>query len=239
MKAFIFSIILFITPQICLSEEKLVAGLFNIVPYAYEENNKVVGITTEIIESIKEDSSLEIKMILMPYRRMLKELKSGKIDFAIFFLSDYSNTFSYNLISLYDLDTVVIGKKTLTIHSFDDLYHIRLATPLGVNYNKGLANNKKLNIHYVRDYKNAILMLKKGNIDAIIAPSKILEYQLGLMGMNINELGEPYILTTNTAWIQFSHKSTLQKYKPLLIETAQKLLEEDRVIQIIRKYYPD
>jgi len=113
-----------------------------------------------------------------------------------------------------------------------------LATPLGVNYNVGLSNNKKLNISYVQDYKNAILMLKKENIDAIIGPKNIIKYQLKLLDMSLDELGEPYVLTTNTAWIQFSDKSKLQKYKPDLIKAAKKLLNKNEVEKIILKYYP-
>lgn len=80
-------------------------------------------------------------MRLLPYTRMLKYLKSGKIDFAIFFLSDNSASFSEKLFPMYDLDTVV--------------------------------GNKSLKIRYVNDYKNAILMLEKGHVDAIVAPKNI------------------------------------------------------------------
>jgi len=220
------------------SSEKLIAGLFNIVPYAYMKENKVVGITADIIQNLENESQVDIETTLLPYKRMLVYLESGKIDFAIFFVSDFSESFSEKLVPLYSLDTIIIGKKDLEILTFEDIRHLQLATPLGVNYNAKLGEDKSLQIHYVKDYRNAILMLKRNSIDALIGPRKILQFQLEQLGMNINELGEPYVLTTNTAWIQFSNKSKLQKHKPKLIKAAKKLLEKKKVNEIILKYYP-
>jgi len=220
------------------SSEKLIAGLFNIVPYAYMKENKVVGITADIIQNLENESQVDIETTLLPYKRMLVYLESGKIDFAIFFVSDFSESFSEKLVPLYSLDTIIIGKKDLKILTFEDIRHLQLATPLGVNYNEKLGEDKSLQIHYVKDYRNAILMLKRNSIDALIGPRKILQFQLEQLGMNINELGEPYVLTTNTAWIQFSNKSKLQKHKPKLIKAAKKLLEKKKVNEIILKYYP-
>jgi len=223
----------------CNANEKLTAGLFNIVPYAYMKENKVVGITADIIQSIENESKLDIETQLLPYKRMLIYLQSGEIDFGIFFLSDYSEGFSEKLVPLYSLDTIIIGKKDLKISEFEDIRNLQLATPIGVNYNAGLSKDKTLKIAYVKDYKNAILMLKRDSIDALIGPEKILRYQLKQLGMNINELGTPYVLTTNTAWIQFSHKSKLQKDKSALIKAAKRLLEKKKITEIILKYYPN
>jgi len=220
------------------SQDILKAGLFNIVPYAYLENEKVIGITPDIIDGLKKESKLTIQTTLLPYKRMLYHLEMGKIDFAIFFLSDYSTYFSEKLIPLYSLETVIIGKKGLVISSYKDLHNLNLATPLGVKYDKKLSDDKAINIFYVKDYQNAIGMLMKGYADAIIAPKKILFHRLKQAGIKINELGTPYILTKNTAWIQFSHKSKLQHHKKTLFNSAQKLLEKGVIDEIIRKHYP-
>jgi len=225
-------------PQMCFSKDKLIAGLFNIVPYAYKENEKIIGITPEIIVNIQKKADIEIEMLFLPYKRMLKYLESGEIDFAIFFLSDYSEKFSDKLIPLYSLETVAVGKKGRSISSYDDLYNLRFATPLGVNYNTILDRNKNsLNISYVRDYKNAIRMLNHGYVDAVIAPKKILSFQLKQLGLELSDLGEPFVIITNTAWIQFSNKSSKKKYKKILVKATQNLLVTGVISEIIDKYY--
>ena len=224
-------------PFLLHASEKLKAGLFQIVPYAYMEEGKLTGITHDIIQGLQNESNVTIETQLLPYKRMLNYLELGKIDFGIFFLSNYSESFSEKLIAMYDLDTIVIGKKSLKISSFDDLLKLRMATPLGVNYNAKLNNKKQLKITRVKDYKNAILMLDSNHIDALIGPRKIVEYQLKLLDMDIKNLGEPYILTTNTAWIQFSDQSKKSQYKDILIKAAKKLLESGRVDEITSMYY--
>jgi len=239
MKKVLFLIFLLLIPLLAKPNDTLQAGLFNIVPYAYEnKNGKVQGITYEIIQNLQLQSGLTIKTSLLPYKRMLDYLESGKIDFGIFFLSDYSESFSDKLIALYDLQTIVIGKKGLKIKSYKDLSTLSLATPLGVNYNAKLSKDRQLNIILVRDYTNAILMLENGNIDAIVGPKKIIEFQLKLLGKSINQFGSPYVLITNTAWIQFSNQSKQNKYKKTLIRAAKTLLEKGKISDIIQKYYP-
>lgn len=238
MKILVILICIMLIPILSWTQDILKAGLFNIVPYAYYKNEKVIGITPDIIEGLKKESNLNIEMTLLPYKRMLYYLELGKIDFAVFFLSDYSAYFSEKLIPLYSLETIIIGKKGLVISSYKDLHNLTLATPLGVKYDKKLSDDKEINIFYVKDYQNAIGMLMKGYADAIIAPKKILSHQLKKAGININELGIPYILTKNTAWIQFSHKSKLQHHKKTLINSAQKLLDKGVIDEIIRSHYP-
>ena len=65
---------------------------------------------------------------------MLHNLKLGKIDFSIFFLSDYSEGFSEKILAMYDLETIVLGKKGLHISSYEDLLDLHMATPRGVKY---------------------------------------------------------------------------------------------------------
>lgn len=217
--------------------EPLRAGLFHIVPYAYVDKGKLTGITYDIIQSIQKEENITIETKLLPYKRMLNDLKLGKIDFGIFFVSDFSESFSEKLIPIYDLETIVIGKKNLKINNHDDLLYLHMATPLGVNYNAKLDKDKQLKITRVKDYKNAILMLKHNNIDAIIGPREIIAYQLKLLGMDINTFGKPYVLTTNTAWIQFSDKSEKKQYKTILKNSATKLLKSGKIDAIIQKYY--
>jgi len=237
MKKTIFIFYCLLIPLLIQADEKLRGGLFNIVPYAYIEKGKLTGITYDIMQNLQKESDITIETKLLPYKRMLNDLELGKIDFGIFFLSDYSESFSEKLIAMYDLETIVIGKKDLIISSPDDLIKLHMATPLGVNYNAKLAKDKQLKITRVQDYKNAILMLENDNINAIIGPKSIIGYQLKLLGMNINDFGKPYTLITNTAWIQFSDKSKKQNYKDTLHKAAKRLLKSGKIDEIIQKYY--
>ncbi len=237
MKKIILIVYFLLFPILILASEKLRVGLFHIVPYAYVEEGKLTGISYDIVQSLEKELNIKLEVQLLPYTRMLRNLELGKIDFSIFFLSDYSEGFSEKLLAMYDLETIVLGKKGLKISNNEDLLNLQIATPRGVKYNAYLSKNKQLNIIPVPDYKNAILMLQYHNIDAIIGPKKIITYQLKLLGLSLEDFSKPYVLIKNTAWIQFSNKSKKMKYKDSLKNAGKKLLETNRIDEIINKYY--
>jgi ABC-type amino acid transport substrate-binding protein len=84
MKGSILLLILFVIPA-TWAKDVLVAGLFTIVPYAYESNNQVIGVTPDIIKELDKESGIDITTKLLPYKRMVESLRTGEIDFAIFF----------------------------------------------------------------------------------------------------------------------------------------------------------
>jgi len=219
------------------AEDELVVGIFNITPYGYLEKEELIGITPDIVTSLSKESGIKVNMRLIPYKRMLEQLKTGEIDFAIFFQSDFSRKVSHQLIPMYDLDTIAIGKKNTVIHEYKDLYKKSLVTPRGVRYSTRLESDKNIKITYVKNYKTSIQMLMLDRVDLIIAPEKILFHQLRLLGISRRDLGEKLVLTTNTAWIQFSNKSKKKKYIKRLKESAQFLKDKGVVKSIINKYY--
>ena len=55
--------------------------------------------------------------------------------------------------------------------------------------------------------------------------------------MQLSDLGEPFVIATNTAWIQFSDKSLKKKYKKTLSKAGKNLTNKGTVLKIIDKYY--
>mgnify|MGYP000414979264 FL=1 len=239
MKPLLFIILIFPSaPFAWPSEEKLVAAIFYVEPFGFKgQDGEVSGATSDIIKAIENKSDIKIEQILLPYKRMLALLETGEIDFSIFFRSKFSDTITESIIPLYDLPTIVIGRKGTKITDYDDLYGIKLATTLGVQYSSQLDDDKQLQISYVRDYDGAIMRLQRKSVDAIISPEKILYYQLKKMGLKADNLGEPYVLTTNTAWLQFSKHSKNKQYIDSLKSSIQLLKEENKIDQVLDSYF--
>lgn len=58
------------------------------------------------------------------------------------------------------------------------------------------------------------------------------------MGFSLKDLGEPFKLTTNTAWIQFSDKLILHQHKETIVNAAKKVIKSGTIKKILLKYYP-
>ena len=220
------------------NDKKLIAAIFYIEPFGYKnQDGKISGATSDIIKAIENVSDIKIHQVILPYKRMIEFLKTGEVDFAIFFRSKLSDTITESVIPLYDLRTVVVGRKGTKITSYDDIYDIKLATPLGVQYKPRLDDDKQLKITYVHDYDSAILMLQHKHVDAIISPEKILSYQLKKLGLKTDILGESYILTTNTAWLQFSKNSKNKQYIDVLKSSVKLLKKENMINKVLDSYF--
>jgi len=219
------------------AKDTLTIGVFKILPYGNLEDGKVVGIIPDIASRLEKLSGITIKKKLLPYKRMIESLDSGSIDFAIFFLSDRSQQVSDRIIPLYDLDTIAVGLKGSSILKYEDLYNYQIATPRGVHYSSRFSKDDKMKINYVLDYNYALKMLVSKRVGVVIAPEKIFMFQLKKLGYNDSILDRPYILTTNTAWLQFSKKSKKKALINKLIKAAKILKENKEIIQIIDKNY--
>ncbi|OUR95506.1 hypothetical protein A9Q84_16875 [Halobacteriovorax marinus] len=219
------------------ADQTLYAGVFNIVPYGYIENERIVGITPDIIREIERRSKIKIKLNIQPYKRMLNSLNDGIIDFSIFFLSEASAKASDKLIDLYDLDTIAIARKGITIIKNEDLLKYNIVTPRGVKYNTKILNDPKMNIHYVLDYNVAIRMLLNNRTDVIIGPQKILDYQIDTLGLNRKIFQNRHLITRNTAWLQFSKVSKKKKFKKSLVKAVLDMKEENQIDKIVNQHY--
>ncbi len=231
------TLLLFMLTVSVYSEDKLTIGVFKILPYGSLEKGEVVGIIPDIAKRLEETSGIKIKKKLLPYKRMIQSLESGSIDFAIFFLSNRSQEVSNKLIPLYDLNTIAVGLKGTKISKYQDLYKHQLATPRGVRYSPRFTNDEKMKVNYVLDYNYAIEMLINKRVGAVIAPEKILMFQMQKLGHKKSVLDKPFILTTNTAWVQFSKKSKKKHLIDKLIKASKTLKDNKEVIKIIDKHY--
>lgn len=219
------------------SKDHLVAAAFDIHPYGYMNGEKIEGITVDIIKKIEKQSNIKISIKLFPYKRMIQSLESGEVDFSIFFLSNASSKVSDKILPLYDLNTIAIGKSSINLSKYEDLYRYNLVTSRGVHYNTGLKNDRNMKITLVKDYDDAIKMLMDNRSDVIIAPEKILMHQLKRLGLKKSILGKELVLTVNTAWIQFSKRSSHKSLIKRIKESAQRLKTQGEITKSIKKFY--
>ena len=220
-------------------EAALDVGIFYIEPFGfYDSKGNITGITSDLIKAIEAESGITLRQHLLPYKRMIQYIEDGKLDFSVFFQSELSLSLSESVAPLYDLRTVVVGKRGTLISTYEDLYSLKLATPTGVKYTQRLDDDRNLNTTYVMDYDNAVLMLENDYVDAIIAPEKILHFQLKKLGVKKSMLGDPYELNINTAWLQFSNESKHKGSIPRLKAAIKRLKDEKRVDSILLRYFP-
>lgn len=221
------------------NERKLSASIFEIAPWGYRDSHgKISGLEYDIIRSIEKDIKEPIKINLVPYNRMIYQLKNGTTDFGIFFRSKKSEESAEPLIRWGTLDIIVITKKGVTINNYEGLSGKKIGVRLGGYFGKKFDSDKKLLKVNLRDYKECIQKFKEGKIDAVIGTAATLYYELQKQNIDINTIEKPFFISTKEDWLHFSRLSKNQHKKEKLKKSVKKLIEDGTFARIFNNYLP-
>lgn len=220
-------------------ERTLSASIFEIAPWGYRNSNgNIAGLEYDIIRSIENDIKEPIKVNLVPYNRMIYQLKNGTTDFGIFFRSKKSEESAEPLIRWGTLDIIVITKKGRVVKNYNDLKGLKIGVRLGGYFGNKFDNDKKLFKVNLRDYKECIERFKVGKIDAVIGTAATLYDEIQRQNININSIETPFFISTKEDWLHFSRLSQNQHKKEKIKKSVKKLIENGTFNRIFNKYLP-
>jgi len=227
----------FIGPQFSYAQG-LKAAIFDVAPWGHEENGHIAGIEYEIINAISKEMGEDIDIQLVPYKRMIENLETGTVDFAIFYRSKKSEKSGEPIAKWGKLDIIVIGRAGTDILSYKDLKPLEVAVRLGGYFDPHFDNDSTLNKLSVDNYEHGIKLLMANRVDAVIGTAATLYYEFNKQGINLDQLGKPFFIASAEDWLHFSRKSIQQDKKEDLKQAVNTLVRNGRLEQIFSKYLP-
>lgn len=233
----ILSMLILSSPAFANSQ--LSSSIFHIAPWGYRNaNGDIAGLEYEIIKEIEKDIGEPIKINLVPYNRMIYQLKNGSSDFSIFFRSPKSEESAEPLVKWGSLDIIIISKQGNPIKDYDDLRGQKIGVRLGGFFDKRFDNDKKLYKVTQRDYTECIEKFKAGKLDAVIGTAATLYYELQKQNISIDSLAKPYFIGQKEDWLHFSRLSTNKDKKDKIKASVEKLIKNGTFQRIFSKYLP-
>ena len=219
------------------NDQQLSAALFDSKPIAYhDDNGQIAGLMPDFIRLLSAQTGITIDIHIMPYGRMLNALAAGNHDFSIFYYSEATEPLVESLVKLEDAHTIVIGLKGTEINRYEDLSSLRIAVPRMIFYDPRFDNDSKLHKIKASDHRASIRFLLSGRADAVAGSETGIRYQMALLGLDNELLGEPYTLSSNEIWLRFSRKSNKQHLKPALLKAAQALQQKGEFVRLFRQH---
>ncbi len=220
------------------SDVELTVSVFSLMPFGGKEGANYVGIIPEILQKVSDKTGYKLKLQLVPYKRMFLQLDTGQADFSIFFKTPQSHEVATPIAKVYTLKNVIVGRKDIHIEEYEDLKNYTIALPLGNYYKKQFDEDTSLKKTFVPGFKNSVSLLLNQRTDLVAAPYVSILYHLGEKGYSKDILGEPYVLSYVSAWLQASRQS--KNLSPEILETlknAIKNLNKEGVIEDIMIKY--
>ena len=231
--AFISIIALPIRANECLSMH-----VVNNPPVGYiNEAGEITGIHWELLTILEEKSGLCMNKKLLPYSRAWRSIQFGDHDGGILSRASERDPFVEYIAKLITLRTVVIPRKNLTLHTYDDLKNIVIGRVRATLLSDRFDNDSELNILELATYERAINMLKKGRIDAIAGSGLGLSVITRLGEQDYFNFSGKLIIGERELWLIFSKYSKHSEMIPQLRETMQELIKEGAFNDILIKYY--
>lgn len=207
------------------------------IPYGYfTGENKPTGVLFDIANAILKTSGVSSSNTIVPVSRLVMRMTNTPNSCTIAIDSDSLSTENKIEKLGFTLSAGIIPKKGLEIKTYDDLYDLRIAIPLGMRFDNQLYDDPSLDIIRPPKYSNAIRMLMSDRVDAVAGAIFILRYLASLQGLQPEMLGKPLIFIEPDVYLICAHDlddNTKAKLKAAVI----KLKDNKTIEAILQKYY--
>jgi len=144
-------------------------------PFEYiDEKGNYAGIDIELAKRIAEKLGVDIEIKDMKFAALIESLKGGLVDIVIADMTPTAGRekeVDFSLPYYFSKGHAVVSLKTTSLSSIEDLYGKKVGVQLGTTQQewaeKNLAGKVEV-IAYNRVYPDMIMVLKRGDIEAII-----------------------------------------------------------------------
>jgi ABC-type amino acid transport substrate-binding protein len=212
-------------------------GTFELAPYGFHDGeNSRRGMLRDVNGAIAAKAGLSSNDVVMPLKRINKELQKGVIMCASFIPSAWSSKALTQVAEIYaDFKSVVIPRKRLTVSRLEDLHERSIAIPRGAYTGFQITEDAKIRRHLTNGYDQSALLLKAGRVDAMVGSDIAVYHSLRQAGLAKSDAGAPFVFLKSTIWLQCQ-----KNVDPALIERlrgAANSLRRDGVFDRLRIAY--
>lgn len=153
--------------------------------YVDEETDQYQGVVVDYIRALSIELGVDIRVEPLVWEEALKSLAEGKTDMCDMFPSEQRAKYYDFSDPVYNLRGIILTHKDEnSIYSYKDLTGKKVAIPKG-DYGVEFLKSKVDNIDFVftSDIYNAIKLIEKGKVDAVVGDEPVISYFVDKMGL--------------------------------------------------------
>ena len=211
-------------------------------PYNFKQNDKIVGISTELIEAALQKAKIKYKLVVYPFKRALITVQKtpNTMLFTVARIPQREDMFTWigplhpRKVYLYKLK-----KRTeIQIDNVEDIKKYYTGALSGGSIEQFfIANNfHEYNYHLVTNSKQLLKMLFKRRVDLIPGDPLDLAYQIKSLGYKYSELEIAYQLSEEGGYYMIANKNTPKKILIKIQKSLDAVLATGARERIIKKY---
>jgi len=217
-------------------EYVLKIGTMDLIPYGWMDDKQLKqGIIYDLNQEIGERLKMPFTNKIYPFKRMLKRLKSGKIDLISSQAHQESIEAGEKLSVQHNIDVIVGTTKKSNIQSIADLKDRHLVYHLSASYIE--LEGLPASVTRVNNYRQSLISLYKNrNIDAAVFSEPAYYYWMKELDLKQTDFGKVILLRPNkNQWIFV--RSNLPAYlKSKIKKVVEDIYQENLYNELLVKY---
>ena len=179
----------------------------------------LLGVAVLFVLALAADSDVRIDLALLPEVQGLSE-------------------WAEPLIPAYRARVMVLPRAGIAVQRYEDLYALTLAAPEGVDFNRRLQGDTRVEKLWVDSAEDALALLIRGDADAVVGNANFYRYAASRRGMDPNTIfGPQYLLGERMVWVYLSRKTQAPQFALKLQEAFVESSLEDMIKQLRDRYY--
>jgi polar amino acid transport system substrate-binding protein len=212
-------------------------------PFVYLENDKIVGMDTEVLIRFCASKDIIPKFRTAPWKRALTEAQYGRVHgiFSLFRSDERDAFLYYPETPINSVRTVVVGRKAdnLTINGLEDLKGLRIGVLHAYKYGPEFDKLTGLDKFYCRDKREMITMLDRERVDVTMDAADVFNFKVREYGFDRSKFEFLHQVRENPVFVAFSKAGLGERGRQLASEFSDffQQLEESGELEIIRNRY--
>ena len=159
--------------------ETIKVGIFNVEPFSYiNPEGEMDGVTYKFLRKLEEETQFKFVYTILPYARVVGNLKDGVVDLAMFYPSHQNNGSFIKLTQTIGNDNIIVLRTDLQAKSLADVKGLSIARIRGGKYFEDFDNNELIKKVDVVNYSQSISLFLGKRVDGFIIPRVALNHLL-------------------------------------------------------------
>ena len=211
-------------------------------PYSFKKDDKIVGISTELIELALQKANIKYKLVTYPFKRALITVQNtpGTMLFTVARIPKREELFKWigplhpRRVYLYKLKT----RADIQINNIVDIKKYRTGVLSGGSIEQFFISNNinKNNYYLISNSEQLLKMLFKQRVDLIPGDPIDLAYQMKKLGYKYSKLEIAYLISDEGGYYMVANKHTSNNILEKIQESLNEILATGAKSRIINKY---
>lgn len=211
------------------AEAPLIIDVFS----ASDRGDNHFSFSHEASKLLIQESGLEARIRVVPFRRMLDDLAVGRSDLAIFYDSSRSREVADLVAVTVTKPTILVSRPGLVLDDLDSLSGRLVAKPGAGRYEAAFDALTDVDLYPLESYSQGIDLLVRGKVDGMIGGQFLIMNELRQVGVSLEDMGGSFVVSQRTQALHISKKSQHRDKIQLLAQTINRLRDEGRLVELL------